>query len=148
MREDDVVVGDDEVVGRVKIDKAGLATAPERHPGMGCVGAFQARLSFRRQRADVTADIGCGQAESTQAGNHDVGEILTDAAALLEGLRERGSHVRRLGIVAEITADAAHEFGRRVQHRASRGEAFPRVIDRRLEQRDEAARVEEVRRRR
>src|SRR6476620_450705 len=44
-REHDMVASDHKIVGRIEIDPAKLLPAPQRHPGMGSVGALQARLA-------------------------------------------------------------------------------------------------------
>ncbi len=74
-----------------------------------------------------------------------MGEILTDAGLLREGLRERRRDHRRGRIVGEILADAAHEFDRGVEHGTPVGEAFPRIIRRRGEARHIAAGVQILR---
>ena len=50
-RQNDVVVLDQDVVGRIEPDPAELGAAPHRHPGVGGVGALQARLARRRDGA-------------------------------------------------------------------------------------------------
>src|SRR5947209_8315784 len=109
------------------------------------VGPLEPRLAFRRDRADVAADISRRQSKPTQTRNHDVGEVLTDAAAFLEGHRERRANVRRFRVVAKIAADAAHELRCGIKNRTRRCKTFTRVIDRRLKQRHETARIEKMR---
>ena len=84
MRENDVIVGDNEIVRRVEIDVTGLAPAPERRPGMCRVRALEPRLPRRRNGADITADLGGRQPKTTQARDHDVCKILADTAPLLK----------------------------------------------------------------
>ncbi|GLR94011.1 hypothetical protein ACVIU7_006462 [Bradyrhizobium liaoningense] len=36
-----MIVADEEIVGWIEVDPAELGPAPERHPGMGGVGALQ-----------------------------------------------------------------------------------------------------------
>ena len=76
--------------------------APHRDPGMGGVGALQARLARRRDGAQIAADIGRRQAEAAQACDHHMGKILADAVALLEHFLERRRDHGRLRIVFEL----------------------------------------------
>ena len=111
-REHDVVVLDQEIVGRIETDPAELLAAPQRHPGMGGIGALQPRLARRRDGAQIAADIGRRQAEAAQPCDHHMGEILADAVALLEHLAERRRDHRRLRVVVEFGADAVHQIDR------------------------------------
>ena len=86
-----------------------LGAAPHRNPGVGGVGALQARLARRRDGAQIAADIGRRQPEPAQARNHHMGKILADAVALLEHLLERRRDHGGLRVVFEIVADAVHQ---------------------------------------
>src|SRR5947209_18772175 len=109
------------------------------------VGPLEPRLAFRRDRADVAADISRRQSKPTQTCNHDVGEVLTAAAAFLERDRERRANVGRFRVIAKIAADAGHELRCGIKNRTRRCKTFARVIDRRLKQRHETARIEKMR---
>ena len=114
---------------------------------MGSVGALETRLSFRRNGADVAADIGRGQAEATQSRDHDMREILTHAAARLEGFRQRRRDQRRFLIVSEILADAAHQVDRAGKDRLAGRKALGRIIGRGIVERHELRRENEMGRR-
>src|SRR6202000_1034997 len=82
--EDDVIVLDQEIVGRIEADPAELGAAPQRDPGMRCAAAWRPRLARRRNGAEIPRDVSRRQAEAAQARDHHMGKILTDAVALLE----------------------------------------------------------------
>ena len=65
-RQHDVIVLDQDVIGRIEADPADLRTAPQRDPGVGRVRALQARLARRRDGAQIAADIGRRQSEAAQ----------------------------------------------------------------------------------
>ena len=50
------------------------------------VGAFEPLLARRRNGAQEARDIAGRNAEAAQAGDHDMREVLADAALQLEGL--------------------------------------------------------------
>ncbi len=124
-----------------------LAPAPHRDPGVGGVGALEALLARRRDRADVAGNVARRQAEPAQPRDHDVGEVLAHAVALLERLRQRRRDHGGLGVVAELRADAVHQLLGPFEHRASPREALAGVLGRWLVVRHEAAGMEVVRRR-
>lgn len=84
-----MVLPDQDVVGRIKPEPADLVAAPHRHPGVGGVGALQPRLARRRVGPQIAADVTGLAVEPAQAGDHHMREILADAVALIEHLRER-----------------------------------------------------------
>ena len=110
---------------------------------MGGVGALQARLARRRNGAEIAADIGGRQAEPAQARDHDMGEILTDAVALVEGLAERRRDHRRLRVVEEIRCGCdASDRPRRRGCRAPGAKALARIGGDRRQHRHQRARIE------
>ena len=107
-----MVILDEDIVGRVETDPAEALAAPQGYPGMGGVGALQARLARRRDGAQIAADIGRGQAEAAQPGDHHMGEILTNPVTFFEYLVERGRDDGCLRIVLKIAADPVHQIDR------------------------------------
>ena len=101
----------------------------------------------RLHGAQIAADIGRRQAEAAQPGNHDVREVLADAAAQRERHRRRGRHGGGADLVDEIGLDALHQLDRAVEHRPVRRKALARIVaDLRIE-RDLPAREQKMRRR-
>ena len=141
----DVVFGDYQGVGGIEADPAVVGAAPQINPGVCGVGAFEARPAGRGVGADVAADIGGGETEATQAGDHDVGEVLADAAALLESLCGRRGDLRGIRIIGETGLDRAGEVEGGVGDRPTGREAHPRVVGDRLDDRGHHRRIEEVR---
>ena len=97
--------------------------APHRDPGVGGVGALQARFARRRDGAQIAADIGRRQPESAQACDHHMGKVLADAVALLEHFLERRRDHGRLRIVFELGANAMHQVDRAGENAGSRRKA-------------------------
>src|SRR6202035_2923844 len=77
-------------------------------------------------------DVARGEAPRAQAGEHDVGEILTDTAARLERLEHRGADGGGTRRVTEITMYLVHQQFRTLQQRAVRNEAFRAVVGERV----------------
>src|ERR1700689_1024354 len=75
--DDDVPGTDPYIVGGIEVDPAEGRTK-HRNPGVRRIRSEGGRLGTRRRGAQVAADVACRQAERTQAGQHDVREILTD----------------------------------------------------------------------
>src|SRR5258708_6332084 len=121
--EDDMLLADDEVVGRVDVDPA-YSGAIDRGPGMRGVGAGEARPSRRRVCADVAADITSGEAERAQRRDFGMGEILADAALRLDDLGEQCRQLGPLRAEGELAVDAPrmgkHRLARR--HAGTAGE--------------------------
>src|SRR5436190_22636988 len=90
----DVVVvaspGDSDVTGGGKKGGCGIdidpadARAKEGHPGVRGISADEAGLIGRRIGFQVSADIAGGQPERAEAGDLELGEVLANAAAILE----------------------------------------------------------------
>ena len=78
-------------------------------------------------------------------GDHDVGEILADAAPQRKGGRGRRGDVGGAELVDEIGLDAPHEIGGAVEHRPCRGKAFPHIVGDLGIERDLPAGKQEVR---
>ena len=97
--------------------------------------------------AQIAADIGGRQADAAQPGNHDMGEILADAAAQRERHRRRGGHGGGADLIDDVGLDAVDEFDRGVEHRPAGRKTLPHIVaDLRIE-RDDAARKQKMRRR-
>ena len=80
-------------------------------------------------------------------GNHDVGEVLADAAPQRERHRRRGRRGGGADFVDEVGLDAPHQIDRAVEHRPAGRKALARIVaDLRIE-RDLPARKQEMRRR-
>ena len=123
-----MVILDHHGVGRVYADPAHFLTAPDRDPGVGRIGALQPFLAWRRDRAQIAADIGGGQAKTANAADHHMGEVLTDPATLGKGERWGGGDIGRLGVIDEIIVDATRELERRVENRPIGQKALSRII--------------------
>ena len=139
-----MIIANEQRVGGVQIAPAEFLPAPQGYPGVGGVGALQPWFARRGDRADIAAHIEGGQAKAAQARDHDMGEILTDPAALFEGLAQRRRDGGGFRIIFEIGLDARHQFGGGLQHRTSRREALLRVEGRGGIERHEAAGIEAV----
>src|SRR5258706_15370741 len=87
--EDDVIVLDQKIIGRVEADPADLLAAPQRDPCVGRVRALQARLARWRDGAQIAADIGRRQSKPAQPGGYHMSKILAHAMAVFAYLVER-----------------------------------------------------------
>ena len=101
-----VVLIDASGIGGVDVDPA-LTGTPGRHPGMRSIGTDQSGFARRRVGQDVARDLAGRHADTTQAGDHELGEILTDTTALLEDLGQRRSDGGRAGIEGEVAMNAS-----------------------------------------
>jgi hypothetical protein len=104
------------------------------------VDAEQPRPPRRRIGAQVARDVARRQALTAQAGEHDVGEILADAAALLEHLVDLGRDRGRPGLELEVGMDPAAQVDDRLEPVAARGEARRGISARRFRPGHERAR--------
>ncbi|KAI3483332.1 hypothetical protein L1887_53787 [Cichorium endivia] len=95
--EGDVLQRRQQVVGGIEVDPT-VARTEHRNPGMRGIGADQPGLPGRRPGQQVTADITCRQAAGTQAGKHQVGEVLADPTTPLQHLQQRRGDLGRTGI--------------------------------------------------
>ena len=84
-----------------------MASAPSRLSSLAWKGS------------KVAADIGSGQPEAAHSGDHDVSEVLANAAP--QGERHRWSRRRRgdAGFVDEVGFDPPHEINGAFENRAS-----------------------------
>src|ERR1700676_3130547 len=99
--DDDVAGAYPHVIGRIEIDPAERRTK-HRNPRMRGIGSQVGRAGSRRRRsAQIAADVASRQAPRAQAREHDVGEILADAAASRERLERPGPDVGGAGRVAK-----------------------------------------------
>src|SRR5690606_698944 len=94
----------------------------DRDPGVRGVGADELRLARRRQGFEVAADVAGGQAERAQRGDHELGEVLADAAAVFEDFGDRRGNGGETGVEGEFAEDAPVEGGDGIEHAAARGE--------------------------
>lgn len=124
----DVAVAGEDVVGGVGVDPAELFAAEDGDPRVGGIGADEAFLAWRGSGFEVTADVAGGEAEGAQAGDHDLGEVLADAAALFEDFGDGGGDVGGFGIEEKVLIDAAVEVGDAVEDGASGGEGGAGVV--------------------
>ena len=113
---------------------------------MGGVRPLQPRPAGRRIGAQIAADIGRRQAQPAQAGDHDVGEVLADAAADLEGLAGRGRDSGGFAVIDELGVDSRHQVDRGLDDRAARREARPRIVGNGRRERRARRRIEKGRR--
>ena len=141
-RHDDMVARHPDAVGRIEPDPAAYRPAPQQRPGVRRIRPHQPRLSRRRNRADIARGIGRGQTGGAQAGDHDLCEILTDAAALIECLA-RGRVDQRGGRVEfEFVLDALCERDARFERRAVGREIGGAIIGDLPVERDQRRRVD------
>ena len=87
---------------------------------------------------EIAADVAGRNAARAQAGNGEMGEVLTDAAPLLEHLGERRRDRRALRIEGELAVNARAEIVHGLDERAARRERRRR--ERRHLRRDESGR--------
>src|SRR6266576_1394489 len=104
----DMVFGREDIVGGIEVRPAMIA-APKRGPGMRSVGAGEFRFSGRGKGFEISTDIACRQAERTQAGDHQLGEILTDSASDRKKLLNGSHHGGCLLLEFEVRIDALTE---------------------------------------
>ena len=142
-----MIVADEQIVGGVELKPAEGRAAPQRDPGVRGVRAFEPLLTGSRQRAQIAADVVGRQAESAQSGDHDMGEILANAAAARENLGERRRDLGRLRIIGEIGVDAPHQIEGRFENRPPLRKTFARIGGDRLQQRRQPPREQKMRRR-
>ena len=99
-----VVFADHAVVGRIEIDPAMRRTV-HRYPGVGGIAADQGvRLSVAGG-PDISAHVAGGETSGTQTPDHEVREVLADAAAAREHVGDRGAVGGRARNVVEIAVD-------------------------------------------
>jgi hypothetical protein len=135
----DVILPRQQVVGGIEIHPSDAGTI-NRKPGVPRVGARQTGLAGRRPGAQVAADVAGGQAERSETGDGQMGEILADAAPVPPTFFQRRGHRRRRRIIFEIAENspvqvlradqqgrAAAETGQRVRHQLRRGAQQGRV---------------------
>ena len=126
-RDEDVTVARDLVVGGVDVDPADV-TAKYRHPRMGRIGTDEPRATRWRHRGQIAADVLRGQTQRAQTGDFKVGEILADAAPVLEHFPYGRGDRRGTRVVNEVAVDAPREVERGFQNRAARRERTGRVV--------------------
>ena len=105
-----------------------LRAAPHQHPGMHGIGALQARRIGSRHRAQIARDIGGGEPDAAQAGNHDVREILAYAAAQRERHRRHGGDRGRADLVSDVGLEPVHQLHRGFEDGPAGGETLAGVI--------------------
>ena len=76
----------------------------------------------------MAADVAGGESQGAQAGNLQVGKILTYTAAVTEDLRHGSGDGGRRGIKLEVPEDPLREFLRRIHDRSSRHEGLQGII--------------------
>src|SRR5271165_2091678 len=91
------------VVGGIEIDPV---ESGDKHGDPG-VRSFRADAVL--PASDVATDIARGQTHGAQTGNHDLGEILADAAPQCKRRQDRRVDLGGLGNIAESVVDAAAE---------------------------------------
>jgi len=89
------------VVGRIEFRPASAGYV-YRQPGVRRIGSDQAGLARRRQGFQIAADVARRQSQISQAGDHQVGEILANAAPLAQDLFERRGDRGEMRIVSEF----------------------------------------------
>src|SRR5579871_6079067 len=87
-----------DVVRRIKAYPA-KAREVDLDPGMGRILA--GAVLILAAMVEVTRDIARRDAPTPHNGDHDMGEVLTDASAFDERLRDRGMHLRDAHFVIE-----------------------------------------------
>src|SRR5580704_13818705 len=93
------------VVGGVEIHPAGSRT-PYGAPCVRCVGADQARSARWRHGSQIATDITRRQSQRSHACDLQMGEILTDAAALFKESFDGSGNLGSLLVEAEILVDS------------------------------------------
>ncbi len=134
-------------VGRIEADPSVLFARPDGDPGVGGVGALEPLLARRRNGADISAHIGRRQSEAAQAPDHDLGEVLADAAPLRVGLGDGGRNFRRLRLVGEVAPYARHQIRTGLDDPPFARETLPGVVRHLGLEHDPRAAEEEMRRR-
>ena len=87
---------------------------------MGGVSPDQARLTGRRQGEEVSTDVTRGQANRTQAGDHHMRQVLTNAPSQSERLKRVGCHVGGLRDKSNFAMYDAHPFNSRLPQGTTR----------------------------
>lgn len=110
----------EEIIGGIEVNPTGIAT-PELNPGVRSVGADEFGSARRRRGFKIAADVTSGQAESAQAGDLEVGEILANTAALIKYLLQGSSDSGGFGVELEISMNAVRQIESRFEDRATSG---------------------------
>src|SRR5882757_896615 len=122
----DVVLAHHAIVGRIETQPA-ERRAVDGHPGMRGVSA-DCRFAALPGGSNIAAYIAGGEAARAQAGNHEMREILTNAATVLEDLDNRSPIGCGAGNVFELAVDLVHEFIGCCRDRAARLETAACVV--------------------
>src|ERR1019366_4616138 len=106
--------------GRIEVEPA-EAWAEDRAPGVRSLGANRILAA-----AQIAADVPGGESQRPETRNHEMREILANAAAGFQHLRDRRRDGRSPFIVAEVLEDAVTQiesrFGdRTLGHKRRRG---------------------------
>ena len=105
----DVVGRDPQRVRRVVFDPAELVAAPCAHPCVHGIRSLQPRLAGRGDRAQETGHVAGGNANSAEAGDHHLREVLADPAPPLESMLRGRVDVGCLPVIGEVVVDARAE---------------------------------------
>lgn len=103
----DVPVSDDEVVRGVESDPS-EAWEEGLDPGVGGVGLGS--VVVLAAVVEISADVSAWDFDHAREGDHDVGEVLADAAALGEGVVDGGIDLGAARDVVEGSVDGLIEF--------------------------------------
>ena len=105
----DVAVSGDEVVGGIEADPAEFGHE-DLNPGVGGGGGGAVGLLLAAV-GEITGDVAAGEVEpGPDEGGHDVGKVLTDALAVLEGDVDGGVDLGGAGDVVEVFVEAGVEL--------------------------------------
>src|SRR5689334_24829714 len=97
-----------EIIRRVHVDPT-KAMGIERNPGVRGVRTGKPGAAGRRIGFEIAADVAGGQSERTEAADLQMGEILTDAASMLEDFLQWRRHRRCPGIKLEVVMNPVGE---------------------------------------
>jgi hypothetical protein len=114
--ESNMAVGRDHVIGRVKGEPAGTGNKGG-DPGVGGFGTLVIGSA-----AEISANVPGGEAKAAEGTDHDMGEVLTDAAAILEDVGEGHINGCGLGDVLKLKVNAVGEVFEGFDERAARRE--------------------------
>ena len=109
-RDADMALAGQDVVGRIETDPA-QARQVGFDPGVGGV-VLRAVLALLVME-EIAGDVARGHAPAARDGDHDMREILTDAAALAERVIDRRMHFGNAGLIGEGIEDGAVEPAQR-----------------------------------
>src|SRR5471032_1099419 len=116
------------VVGWIEIHSAEYRTN-HRDPSVGCIGANHPWLPRWWLGQQITTDVARRQTTGTNTRQHQVSEVLTEAAPAFQHFHQRRRHLGGLGIEGEFAENLLHQCLDAQQQRPTRWKTAFRELD-------------------